>query len=927
MPAPKVLPEPPLFPPHPLGEKERVELACSLAPHLERLANIHAEEQLPLIKKGEAEAIIEKARKEFKAAVADCADETTLMSIVRKFRSRINYVVAMTDFLDLASIADHMRWLSDSAQDATEGVAWWLCSKHSHGEEMHKSWFILALGKFGAEELNYSSDIDLIVITLPFKDEEINQDFIRLTRKLIAILSQPTADGIGWRVDLRLRPDPGAMPIAIRRDPALTYYESLGRTWERAAFIRARTVAGNLEEGQSFLDDIQPFVWRRHLDYTALDDMRIMLRREDRPPDFLGFSIKNGIGGIRSIEFFVHVQQLIAGGREPKLRNRRTDDALVALAEADWIKDEESQCLSAAYAEWRRLEHRLQMISDSQTHSLPNSQESLDDIARLCGHKDTASFCQALTALGDAVISNTDSLTAKISSSEEEPEKPSDDLLTSWLQGHGDIDDEVIKDTLESLGYSAPQNIIPVCEGWMTGRIAATRSEKSRITLAKLLPKLLEVFAETDHPDTSFGHFARLLDQLPASMQLLSLLEENTALANIITTIFASIPKLAETIANHPSVVDNLVYSDFWDKNIDWKERYTNLEFALGQAKDYEDRLNVLRQLKLEWEFQIATQLLTQTMNAAEAGEAFSHCADTIINAIIPHVVAHTEERHGTMQEGGLAILAFGRLGCKETTLTSDLDIIFIYDCDEGNQSAGQWYTRLAQAIVNALTAMTKDGRCYEVDMRLRPSGKSGPVAVHIDGFKKYQEEQAWLWEHMALLKARTVGGVRAEKMQPQIEKIIDEVIAMPRKKEEIITATTEMRERVRKAFSSKSDLRYREGGLMDLDFLIAMLRLMPEAAKKVPLQCSNTEAIPHLSKAELLDKSESEELAKSSITLNSLHHWIRLTNTNPDDKETPLPKPFQEACEVADAEALAAKLDSLTEPIKKALFERIQEK
>lgn len=918
---------PPLFPKSDRPIAERLEVMRRIAPHLDRLCR-RFEDDLPRLQNGEVEAILAEARAHFIAEAGDCRDETRMMAAVRGFRMRVNHAIAVTDFLDLASVDDHLRWLSETAECAVDTTARWLCRQHPDGEAVNDGWFILALGKLGSHELNYSSDIDLIIITLPTEGngDDGGADYIRLTRRLVAILSQPTSDGIGWRVDLRLRPDPGATPVAIRLEAALSYYESIARTWERSAFIRSRVVAGNRKEGDAFLQSIAPFIWRRYLDYTVLEDMRVMLRREPRSNDCLGFNIKNGVGGIRSVEFFVHVQQLIAGGREPALRPGRTDDALTALAANGWIEADESERLITAYKTWRRLEHRLQMIGDAQTHQLPRSHEQMQAIAEFCFHPDSNAFRRALICLSDQVIDDTASLLERIGPSP----RADDDLIGAWLQGD-EVSREALIAQLEAIGYREPQNILPIGDGWMAGRIAATRSDRTRTIMARLLPKLLRLFGEQDNPDAAFSHFAQLLDGLPAGVQLLSLLESNTGLASTITSIFASAPTLAAQLARHPEVVDSLMYPAFWEPEHDWPALRQQLEADLDGGRDYEDQLNILRRFRREREFQIATQLLTRTITAAEAGTAFSKLAETVISAIIPPVARHMETRFGQLENGGIAVLALGRLGAMEMTMTSDLDLIFVYDCDPEATSKGprpisapQWYARFGQQLINALTAPTAEGRCYDVDMRLRPSGNAGPVAVHLEGFRRYHEDDAWLWEHMALLKARPVAGLRADALTGAITSVIESVLHRDRDPEAILAETARMRARVKAAFpaSSALDLRYRDGGLMDLDFLIQMLQLMPagggiRAARSI-------EAIPHLSEAGLLTGDDADALEASARQLNALHQWLRLTGTKASDQGH-LPKPIQDAFNLADMAALEALIETLTNTVKTTLEARLR--
>ena len=943
---------------------ERLPAIFSFAPHLERICGIYGKDDLVRIKKGEAQAIVKEAKADFLANAPASRSEDELMAAIRHFRMRVSHAVAMTDLLNLNGVEEHMHWLSDTAATAIDTTSQWLCQQQSSGGAgkagLNDGWFILALGKLGAGELNYSSDVDLIIITLPPQtndDDNPNGDghehdndhdddnrvYINMTRQLVSILSKPTADGIGWRVDLRLRPDPGATPVAIKLGAAMSYYESIARTWERAAFIRARIIAGNREQGEAFVKEMEPFIWRRYLDYSVLDDMRVMLRREERTASCMGFNIKNGIGGIRAVEFFAHVQQLIIGGREKALRLTGTHAALAALAKHGWVAQDVSMRIITAYNEWRRLEHRLQMMNDAQIQQLPRSDSMMQTLAEFCGHADADSFRQALIALSEQTAKDTDLIdkigapshgrsdgtgdgTSKSdgnSNSDGTGDSKSDDgILASWLQGQA-VDTAPLAEHLADMGYAEPQNIIPVVDGWMAGRIAATRSNRTRETMQRLLPKLLRLFTDSDRPDSTFSHFANLLNQLPAGVQILSLLESNANLATTITTIFASVPKLASELTRHPEIVDSLIMQTlFWDTNYDWDERADTLEQALASTNSYEEQLDILRRQRREWEFQIATHLLTRIITPDEAAKAFSIIADTVIRAIIPKVAAHMKGLSGPIPKGSIAVIAFGRLGAQEMTMVSDLDLVFVYDCDEEdvlaeNQVAPtQWYGRFAKQLINALTALTSEGRCYNVDMRLRPSGNSGPVAVNIESFDLYYQNDAWLWERIALLKARVVAGIEVDTIATRIHSVINSHISLSR--ERMIDETAKMRERTHKAAVAKSphDLRAREGGLLDIDFLMGMLQLMPEASS-IPVGLGIKQLLPILHELGLLSAKEADELRDAASIFNDIYQWFNLTEIDINDSDASLPKPFQDAFGVDSMTALHAMLEAKAQPIR----------
>jgi glutamate-ammonia-ligase adenylyltransferase len=904
-----------VFPPHqeasPLNSLDHVR---EISPHLDWLFRLHEGDKIT-IENGGFDDILAAAKSQLLDQLTAAKDDTELMAAIRHYRSRTNHLVAMTDFLNLVDVTTHLDWLSNTAEIALSATVDTLASD----QDTQAQWFILALGKLGARELNYSSDIDLIVITLHGADDyDSAKKYVELTRKLTALMSKPTKDGLGWRVDLRLRPDPGATPVAIQHDAALSYYESLARTWERAAFIRARPVAGNIAAGQAFLDDIKPFIWRRYLDYTVLDDLKVMLRREARPDDLLGYNIKNGIGGIRAIEFFIHAQQLIAGGREPELRIPSTITALTQLANNDWITAETAMQLTDAYTIWRRLEHRLQMIGNAQTHQMPKSEQAFTDFAKFCGHDDPHHFRHTLIELGDQVMANTQGLLGRLSAGS----TPTDDdtpLITDDLAAS--------HERLNALGFKAPQTITSTCESWLAGRIPATRSPRSRDLMFKLLPRLLRQFAEHENPDAGFTAFAQLVERLPAGLQLFSLIDSQDDIAQMIVAIVSSAPTLSDQISRHPMLADALLYQSFWRPEERWADRENELKTRLSSLPYYEDQLSALRQQCREWQFRISALLLRGIISGDRAGADYTAIADAIIRCALPVVEREIKRRYGHVSGSGMAIYALGRCGAEEMTLTSDLDLLFVFDAPQEATSDGKralmspsYFVRFGQELINALSSLTAEGRCYEVDMRLRPSGNKGPVAVHIDGFERYQHHEAWTWEHMALIKNRYIGGINSAGIIQRMADLTSAIIKMPRPPDDLAQKVQEMRERINKARSPQSahDLRDRDGGIMDIEFIIHMLQLHP-AAKSLPVIRRSQDAIIALKDIGVLPSIEAETLLKTAREYTEIIQWMRLTGIRPktaDNPHTPLPPSVQKRFNIKNFGNLDEIIDEMAKPI-----------
>ena len=900
-----------------------LDKVSQLSPHLSRLMAIHRDD-LITIQNHDFDIIIASADTMLTDAVTATRDDAGLMAAIRHYRGRINHLVAMTDFLNIADVGTHMTWLTHAAEHALKTL-----TAHLAGDDDHH-WFVLALGKMGAGELNYSSDIDLVIITLHDQaDYAQSKNFIALTRRVITIMSTPTRDGIGWRIDLRLRPDPGATPIAIHHDAAMIYYESMARTWERAAFIRARPVAGNIKAGHDFLQNLTPFIWRRYLDYTVLEDLKVMLRRDGRSQDLLGYNVKNGMGGIRSIEFFVHAQQLIAGGRENGLRRHSTIKALDALALNNWITDDTADQLKQAYLAWRRLEHRLQMMGDAQTHILPKSEQALTDFASFCGCADSMTFKDRVTRLGDIVHQATKGLMERIEKGRIAGDgrniaSPQASLTLNWDNDHSDHSKQV----LHSLGYQQPETIILTVQGWLAGRIPATRSPRSRDILQHILAGLLTALAETDRPDISFAAFARLVEKLPAGLQLFSLIQTHPKIADMIVNIVTAAPKLADIISNDPALADNLLYQSFWRPEDNWPGRYDDVMDALTSADDYEDRLLILRRYCREWKFRTSVQLLQNQITPDQAARDYSVIADGIITAAAAIAQRTLEDRFGHMADSGMTVLALGRLGSKEMTLQSDLDLIFIYDgpldaqSEGGTRSVtiGQYYSRFGQELINVLSALTAEGRCYDIDMRLRPSGNKGPVAVHWDSFVAYQKGEAWTWEHMALIKSRIITHIGERPIDTRLEGHIPAFIKRPRDTAALIDDVAAMRDRLHDASLGASYLNIRScnGGIMDIDFLTQMMQMMPQA-QALPIYRRSGDSIRPLAEAGLLNHEDIKPLKAAIRIYSDAIQLMRLLDMKEDDNKAlsdSLPTLLQKRFEINTFGEFSAFIEATAKPV-----------
>lgn len=775
--------------------------------------------------------------------------EAEVMTRLRTAKRRLSFIAALADLGRIFVARDTTRWLSDMA-DASLAAAidHLLVSSHQSGKLTLKSLetpsegsglIVLGMGKLGAQELNYSSDIDAVVFFEP--SAEIVADpldaletFGRMMRKLIRIMQERTADGYVFRTDLRLRPDPGSTPLAIPVEAALTYYEGRGQNWERAAYIKARPVAGDIKAGNNFLRELTPFVFRKYLDYAAIADIHSIKRQIHAHKGHgaiavKGHNVKLGRGGIREIEFFAQTQQLIAGGRMAPLRVRSTQEALAALTEAKWIDASTRDKLTEAYWFLREVEHRIQMVRDEQTHILPDTEAELKRIAFMLGFADTKAFSEKLEEVLRLVE-------RKYSALFEQETKLSGESGNLVFTGQKD-DPDTLK-TLARLGFERPESMSGVIRTWHNGRYRATQSAEARERLTELTPDLLKAFGESKRADEALLRFDNFLSGLPAGIQLFSLLGNNPLLLSLLVTIMSSAPRLADIIAARPHVFDGMLDPALMTEIPTRDYLSQRMHGFLSPARHYEDILDRLRIFAAEQRFLIGVRLLTGAIRGEVAARAFTHLADLVIEAAVNAVLAEMEAAHGKYPGGRVAVVGMGKLGSFELTAGSDVDLIVLYDYDDAaSESDGakpldavRYYTRITQRLISALSAPTAEGVLYEVDMRLRPSGNKGPVATRISTFEKYQREDAWTWEHLALSRARLICGEAS--LIKDAERIIADVLAQKRDVAKISTDVAEMRKLIgeEKPPANIWDFKLIPGGLVDLEFVAQYLTLVAPA-------------------------------------------------------------------------------------------------
>ncbi len=746
--------------------------------------------------------------------------------------------------------------------------------------------FFLAMGKYGAHELNYSSDIDFSCYfnaeRLPVAGNVEPREFaVRLTQAAVGLMQETTADGYVFRCDLRLRPDAGSTQIAVSTRAAESYYETMGQNWERAAMIKARPCAGDLGEGQAFLATLEPFVWRKYLDYAAIEDIHSIKRQIHAHGKYSevaieGHNIKLGRGGIREIEFFAQTQQLILGGRIPALRRSRTVEALQALATRNIIAEETRADLAETYEFLRTLEHRLQMIEDEQTHSMPKTVEGLSNVARFMGFAVTQTFADTLSNHLQRVQAHY----AKLFEG-----KPSLSEETGSLVFTGVDEDPETVTTLRKLGFSQPEAVSATIRGWHHGRVRATRSVKAREKLTALMPLLLQALAKTANPDIAFTRFDRFLSGMPSGVQVFALLYSNPRLLGLIAEIVGAAPRLADHLAVRPGLLDVLIDVDFLRDQPTLGDLGESLAPLMKGAKTFEDKLDVARRWTKDQQFRVGLQLLRGESDGVQAGYAFADVAEAAIVALHAAVTEATAAAHGHVPGGEMVVIAMGRLGGREMTAASDLDLIFVYDhTKDATGSDGErplapslYFARASQRLISALTVMTGEGGLYEVDMRLRPSGNKGPVAVSFETFAKYQADEAWTWERLALTRARVVAG--PADLRALVEGVIRTALTAPRDTQQLLADVADMRGRLDRERPAKTpwDLKEAKGGLFDVEFMAQGLQLVHGV-----LNVNTLDALVALAEAKALSNEDAAALNAAARLFTNVTQVLRLTVEGP---------------------------------------------
>ena len=843
-----------------------------------------------------AQGSVEVALARARAAGAE-ADVATAL---RRERGATALALAIGDLAALLPLEAVVEGLSDLADRSLDRAVSAAFDERTPGAEV-RGFTVVALGKHGSRELNFSSDVDVIFLydpgVLPRRArEEPHQAALRIGQRVVELLQKRDGNGYAFRVDLRLRPSPEATPIALPVDAAISYYESSALPWERAAFIRARAVAGDLALGRYFLDSVHPFVWRRSLDFGAIKEIQsISSRIRDHYAQGQvfgpGYDLKRGRGGIREVEFFTQIHQLIHGGREQELRAPATLDALHALAHAGRIEGEDAQHLAAAYRLLRTIEHRLQMVDDRQTHSLPADAAALDNVARLHGLSEGTSLLETLRAPITRVAAIYDQLGA-----EAQRMLPADpDALENWLA---------------KAGFDDPAATRMRIESWRSGTARSLRTTAAREAFETMLPKLMEALGATPARATAINRFDDIVMRLPSGINLYRLLEARPAFTQILAQLLGHAPTLADALGRRPGLLDGLIDATAFDPPGPVEAIAADLVRAERQAEDYQLLLDRVRRMVNERRFALGVQLVVGARDPLEVAAGYARVAEATVNVLTDAAVREFEAVHGRVPDAELAILGMGRLGGGELTHASDLDLIYLFTGTHEVESDGRkplratdYFNRLAPRVTAALSVQTAAGPLYDVDTRLRPSGRDGLLAVSLQSFAAYQEKQAWTWEHMALTRARPIYGSAAARAQ--IGDVVARTLRLPRDPAKLRADAVRMRAEIaaNKPPSGPLDVKLVSGGLVDLEFAVQVQQLRHATG----LTPNLTGAIAQLVAAGLAPA----ELTAAHDLLTRLLVTMRLVCPTSDEPPPESRALVADACRSPDWDSLLAARDA----------------
>ncbi|MCR4347757.1 MAG: bifunctional [glutamate--ammonia ligase]-adenylyl-L-tyrosine phosphorylase/[glutamate--ammonia-ligase] adenylyltransferase [Sulfuricaulis sp.] len=838
-------------------------------------------------------------------SLAEAADELALKTRLRQLRRREMVRMAWRDLAGWADLRETLATLSEFADACVDGAlaklhAWAVeKSGEPRGEQSGKppKLVVLALGKLGGQELNFSSDIDLI-FAYPEEGEiqgppalSNHEFFLRLGQSLINVLNENTADGFVFRVDMRLRPNGASGPLALSFAAMEHYYQTHGREWERYAFIKARVIAGDKAAGEELLKTLKPFVYRKYLDYGTIESIRNMKGMIEREMVRKGMhgNIKLGSGGIREIEFIAQTQQLIRGGREPQLQERHLLAVLPRMVAAGCMDPGTGDELMQAYVLLRNVEHRLQMVADQQTQQLPTDETAQLKLAFASGFADVKSLAVELERQRDNVHRHFAQLFR--TEGEATGEHETDKLASVWL---GTADAEIAKQILRDSGYAQSEEALSLVNGLREGPMVAAFSTGARARMDRVVPLVLEAAGKSDESLTTLQRLVHLLEAVGRRTVYFSLMAENPQVLTQLVRLGGASPWIANWIAQHPIVLDELLDPTLYElPTPEALQDELRQRLAHIPEEDLELQMEVLREFRHGHVLRVAASDVGPGLAPEQTGAALAAVAESMVTAALDLAARDLERKHGAPQcpgretPPGFAVIGYGKLGSRELGYGSDLDMIYLYEgCADGATRGSRplpneaFFARLGQRLIHILTTRTPGGILYEVDMRLRPSGKSGPLVTSLTAFRDYQRDHAWTWEHQALVRARPVAG--RPGLARQFAEVREEILCRPR---DLAKLKTEVREMRGKMVAEKvdhdttqADVKHDPGGIVDIEFMVQYWVL--RWAHNHPGLTRHTENIQLLEalKAEgLLEPARAQLLTEAYRRYLSVEHRLKL--------------------------------------------------
>ncbi|HXG50170.1 MAG TPA: bifunctional [glutamate--ammonia ligase]-adenylyl-L-tyrosine phosphorylase/[glutamate--ammonia-ligase] adenylyltransferase [candidate division Zixibacteria bacterium] len=847
------------------------------------------------------------AELESRSAGAGSFDE--FCAALRRHKQREYLRIGARDLLASVTLEETVRELTALAEAALE-ASYRFCRREVErdfgrlllpGADRDNGFVIIGMGKLGGSELNFSSDIDVVFLYESDEGEsaggargraDARGFFTAVAKKIVQAMGNVTEDGFVFRVDLRLRPLGVHGPLVQSVDSAMLYYESWGQCWERSALIKARAVAGDLALGRRFLKEVEPFVYRRYLDYTTVEELRhLKLRIENELLDPRGKerNIKLGYGGIREIEFFAQALQLVNGGYEPRIREAGTLAALERLAEHGFISIAEKEKLSAAYRFLRQTEHKVQMVQEAHSHSIPEGAKEEGALARRLGYvrkgarSERALFWRDHRAHTAAVRSIFDRLF--YGAQKEITGRGASELGSIW----NDLDRrEAIVGALRNAGFADPERAYENLLAVRDGEVYAPPSPRRLKVMRTLGPALVAEIANSSSPDRSLLNLARFSHRIGGRTGFLTLLAENPPTMRLLITVFADSQFLTDLFLARPELIDVLIRVDLTRLEKSKDEMTAELRAAVAEAGDVEAKLNALRRYRTEEFIRIGLHDLGGAIELEPVMAQLSDLASACLEVALEMTLAEVEERFGSIPGGRFAIVGMGKLGGKELDYNSDLDLVFVYDAPEDARSAGgrqeslsahEFYVRVGQKLITYLTAATEEGIAYRIDMQLRPSGKAGPLVCSLDAFREYHRTSSLLWERQALIKARFVAGDAA--LGAAIEEVRESFAfgrgLGPDGAGEIHHLRMRMERELARENEARFNLKKGRGGLVDIEFVTQMLQLAhgyrcPEVRERETLK-----ALKALYHRGILKKPDYALLFDGYLFLRRLDHRLRL--------------------------------------------------